>query len=226
MRKTAKVLVLEDSVCFIKSLNKILSRFGYVLDIANNIDEVANNVSLNYYDIFIVDVCQLKPHEFSILRSIRTQNRNIKILSLSERNQLDDRAKSLEEGANDYLIKPFMSNELIDRLNTLACYRTSLKNTEIQIGNIKVDTSIKKVQCMGSDIELTPSEYKIMEYIVLCKGRVISKSQLEDVLYEEDSNACSNVVEVIISNLRKKIKQYGVDSPIKTRRGFGYYAEI
>ncbi len=219
-----KVLLVESS-SFVNPLQKNLSYFGFSIDIVDQKDEVISYDAINNYDILVTDVNILKNCNFGILHKIRHRNQNIKILILSTDAQLEDRVRCLEAGVDDYIVVPFTFNEFIARLKTLAKRKILDEKKEISLGNVTICTSTKKVECMGCDVQLTPSEYKVMEYIILSRGRVISKNQLEEILYDEESYVCSNVVEVIVSNLRKKIKQLGVDPPIKTRRGFGYYVE-
>ena len=123
------------------------------------------------------------------------------------------------------MIKPFAFDELVARIKTLVRRRHEIKQSAIEIGQLTVDTAKRQARKDDQEISLTPAEYNLFEHLVLRRGRVISKSQLQNWLSNSDSEAVSNVVEVLVSNLRRKISRSGANRVIKTKRGFGYYVE-
>ena len=144
---------------------------------------------------------------------------------LSARDQVQDRVKGLEIGADDYLVKPFSFDELCARVHALVRRKYHEKNPTISVGNLILDTPGKRVSRNGDSINLTPSEYSLLEYLCLRRGIVVSQSQLVEHLYDSEAEVGSNVIEVLVSGLRKKIHLRGEEPIVRTRRGFGYVVE-
>jgi DNA-binding response OmpR family regulator len=166
---------------------------------------------------------EMSGHE--VLRQLRADGRDVHVLILSVKDQVQDRVLGLREGADDYLCKPFSFDELCARMEALVRRRYSSKNPVVTLGGLEIDTVGRRVTRDGEPVHLTPSEYTILEILARSCGRVFSKPQLADLLHESHADVTSNAIEVLVSSLRRKLQPDGSDSIIQTRRGFGYVIE-
>ena len=220
-----KVLVVEDSERLRRSLTQGLSRAGFTVDDAADGEE-AWDYALSYeFDVIVLDLMLPGMSGLELLEGLRDRGLNTHVIILSARDQVADRVKGLELGADDYLIKPFAFDELCARIHALVRRRYNEKNPRIQVGQIRLDTAGKSVTRNDKPIHLTPSEYSLLEYLCMRRGIVVSQSQLIGHLYNGDTDVSSNVIEVLVSGLRKKIHREGDLQVVKTRRGFGYVVE-
>lgn len=218
-----KVLVIEDSQKLQKSLKAGLRRLGYAVDVAAD-GEQGLAFALNYeYDVIVLDLMLPKKSGLEVLREIRQSKRSPEILVLSARDQTSDRVSGLEQGADDYLVKPFSFDELHARIQALVRRRFKQKSPLLQVGDLSIDTSLHVAYSGNENFSFTPTEMSILEYLALNRGRVISPEKLHAQIYDSSSYASKNSIEVHISGLRKKIRAAGIEEPIKTQRGFGYY---
>lgn len=217
-----KLLVVEDSERLRRALLEGLRRCGFTVDVAADGQEGLAFAATNDYDVILLDLMLPRLDGLTLLRKLRDAGRQMQVLILSAKDHVEDRVKGLELGADDYLIKPFAFEELVARIKVLVRRRHEIKTPEIRVGQIAIDITGRRVLANGETVSLTPAEYNVLEYLALRHGHVISKSQLRDQLYDSDSLAESNVIEVLISNIRKKVRKTGVDDVIKTKRGFGY----
>lgn len=217
-----KLLVVEDSERLRRALLEGLRRCGFTVDVAGNGQEGLAFAQTNDYDVILLDLMLPVLDGLSVLRKLRDSGRRAQVLILSAKDQVEDRVKGLELGADDYLTKPFAFEELVARIKVLVRRRHEIKSPEIRLGQLAIDMAGRRVQANGEEVSLTPAEYNLLEYLALRQGHVISKAQLRDQLYDSDSLAESNVIEVLISNIRKKVRHTGADDVIKTKRGFGY----
>ncbi|MGA8260886.1 MAG: response regulator transcription factor [Arenicellales bacterium] len=217
-----KLLVVEDSERLRRALLEGLRRCGFTVDIAADGEQGLAFAQTNDYDVILLDLMLPGLDGLSLLRELRDGGRRAQVLILSAKDQVEDRVKGLEVGADDYLIKPFAFEELVARIKVLVRRRHEIKSPEIKVGQVSIDMAGRMVKANGEAISLTPAEYNLLEYLALRHGHVISKSQLRDQLYDSDSLAESNVIEVLISNIRKKVRNTGAEDVIKTKRGFGY----
>ena len=220
-----KILVVEDSDRLRHALSEGLQRSGFVLDVAEDGQKGSIYAESFEYDVIILDLVLPKLDGLSLLKRLREEQNTAQILILSAKDEVRDRVRGLELGADDYMIKPFAFDELLARIKTLVRRRYQIKQSAIKVGRLTVDTAKRQARTNGKEIVLTPAEYNLLEHLALRRGRVISKSQLHNWLSSSDSEAVSNVVEVLVSNLRRKISSSGADRVIKTKRGFGYYVE-
>jgi len=220
-----KVLVIEDSQRLLRSLGQGLKREGYSVDLVADGREGWDFARLNDYDVIVLDLMLPGMDGLSILSKLRSTGKQTHVLILSAKDQVRDRVKGLQMGADDYLIKPFAFDELCARLNSLIRRRYGRKNPEVVLGTVAINRSTCQVLCNGEPVELTPGEYAIAECLALNRGRVMSKEQILDAVHDSDSCPGPSVVEVMVCTLRRKLRAKGASSVIKTRRGYGYYVE-
>ena len=218
-----KVLVIEDSKKLQKSLRAGLRRLGYAVDVATDGDEGINFAMHYDYDVIVLDLMLPKKSGFEVLKEIRQSNKNPEILILSARDQTQDRVDGLKRGADDYLVKPFSFDELHARIQALVRRRFNQKSPTLSIGQISIDTSLHIAFCGAESFPFTRTEMSILEYLALNRGRVISPEMLHNQIFDSSTFSSKNSIEVHISSLRKKIREQNLESPIKTKRGFGYF---
>lgn len=220
-----KVLVVEDSERLRRSLVEGLTRSGLVVDSAADGEEGLEFAMAYDHDVIVLDLMLPRMSGLELLTKLRDGGRQTHVLILSAKDQVQDRVTGLELGADDYLIKPFSFDELCARIHALVRRKYMEKSPKIEVGELVVDTAGKLVTRNGERIHLTPSEYSLLEYLVMRRGMVVSQSQLVDHLYDSDSEVESNVIEVLVSGLRKKIHRRSSEPIVRTRRGFGYIVE-
>ncbi|MGH8559136.1 MAG: response regulator transcription factor [Methylococcales bacterium] len=217
-----RVLIVEDETTLRQQLARYLSEKGFAVDQAENGKE-------GYYcgtefplDIAIIDLGLPDIPGIELIRRFRKQKREFPILILTARTRWQEKVEGLESGADDYLVKPFHYEELLARINALIRRSAGKAHPLISAGPIELDTVTQRVRVGGVDLELTAYEYKVLEYLMLNQGGVVSKSVLTDHIYDQDFDLDSNVIEVFIGRLRKKLDPDGVLHPIETLRGRGY----
>ena len=176
----------------------------------------------NDYDVIVLDVMLPGRDGFSILTEMRRKGRQSHVLMLTARDLVEDRIRGLNCGADDYLVKPFALGELIARIQALCRRSYSVKSPEVRIGHIVIDLSARSVTKAGAPVTLTPREYLVLEQLALRQGCVVSRSDIESHVYDENADLMSNVVDSTICTLRRKLDTPGETSHITTRRGLGY----
>ena len=158
----------------------------------------------------------------ALIRQLRKAGREFPVIVLTARGHWKDKVDGLESGADDYLAKPFVFEELLARVKALLRRSVGMSSATLAIGDFELDTATKQVCVAGKSIELTSYEYNTLEYLMTHKNKVVSKSELTEHLYEQDYDRDSNVIEVFIRRLRKKLDPEGTRNPILTQRGLGY----
>ena len=217
-----RVLVIEDDAGLRSQLVENLKGAGFVVDAATDGDEGVYYGREYDYDAAVVDLGLPKRNGISVIQALRGDGRRFPILILTARVRWQDKVNGLEAGADDYLTKPFHMEELRARLNALMRRAAGHASPVITVGPFALDTMRKEVRVAGAVIELTAFEYRVLEYLVLNAARVVSKTELTDHLYEQDYDRDSNVIEVFIGRLRRKLDPDGALNPIRTVRGQGY----
>ena len=220
-----KILIVEDSQRLLRSLGQGLSKLGYAVDLAGDGDDGLAFAETYDYDVIVLDLMLPGLPGLEVLRRLRTGGKSAHILILSARDRVEDRVKGLQMGADDYLVKPFAFDELCARIQALVRRRHQAKNPTVRLGSLEIDTARRQVLRRGQPVHLTPSEYRLLEFLAYQPGRIFSQEQLVEHLRRSDSDASSNVIEVLVSGLRKKIHVKGEPPILRTRRGFGYLVE-
>ena len=215
-----RILVVEDEPDLLSSLAKALREEGYAVDTAADGEEGLFKAESWDYDAIVLDVMLPRRDGWAVLKSLR-ESKKTPVLMLTARDGTKDRVRGLDTGADDYLVKPFDLMELLARLRALIRRSSGTASSEIEIGKIKINTAARTVHNAGGEIALTAREYALLEYLALRRGEVVTRSTLYEHLFDENDSTFSNLLDVHVSNLRKKL---GADV-ITTRRGHGYCIE-
>ena len=216
-----KLLIIEDEETMQKILRKVFHKLGYTVDSAFDGEEALDLYFSNTYALIVLDLNLPKMDGMDILKEIRTDNKEVPVLILSARSEVKDKVNGLDEGANDYLAKPFHIDELEARVRALLRRNFKTSDSIIEIGEVKADTISKKIYVAGEEISLSKKEYGILEYLFLRKGEVITSAEMIEHIWERDTEDAFNSLKVRLSELRKKLP----DNFIKNIRGHGYYVE-
>jgi two-component system copper resistance phosphate regulon response regulator CusR len=220
-----RVLVIEDSERLRRSLRHGLEQLGWEVESAANGDDGMNLLKERDPDAVVLDLMLPGLPGIDVLRRVRSLGSRAQILILSARDRVEDRVRGLEAGADDYLVKPFSFDELCARLQALMRRAHAREETRILVGPVAVDTAAKRAFKDGEPLHLTPSEYAVLELLVLRRGRVTSQEQILDRLYHGSTDVTSNIVEVLVSGLRRKLQTPDGAGLIQTRRGHGYVVD-
>jgi two-component system response regulator PhoP len=217
-----RVLIVEDDPGLRDALSEQLRSAGFVVDVSADGREGLYFGEEFPLDLAIIDLGLPEIPGLELIRRLRDSGRDFPILVLTARSDWKDKVEGLEAGADDYLTKPFHSAELMARVNALIRRAGGHAQPEIHFGPLSVDLSSQRVQMNGSEIELTSFEFKVLQYLVMHPGEVVTKSALTEHIYEEDAERDSNVIEVFIGRLRRKLDPQGSLNLIETLRGRGY----
>jgi two-component system response regulator PhoP len=221
-----RVLVIEDEPQIRSQLVDRLQATGYVVDASGDGEEGLYFGNEYPIDIAIVDLGLPKIAGIDIVRRWRQADRRFPILILTARGRWQDKVQGLEAGADDYLVKPFEMEELLARVRALIRRSSGWAEPVLTSGPILLDTSSQTVKVNGTAVDLTAYEYRLLEYLMLHAGEVVSKSELTDHLYAEDDDRDSNVLEVLVARLRRKLDPDRSYGPIQTLRGRGYLVRL
>ena len=217
-----RILVVEDEDAIRDSLKAQLTAAGFAVDVAAN-GEDGLWAGLEYpLDVAIIDLGLPKLPGLEVIRRLRAQNRTFPILVLTARDRWQDKVEGLDAGADDYVAKPFHFEEVLARVQALMRRTGGWATPELTCGPYILDTRRQRMTLNGSPIELTNYEYRLVEQLMLHAGKVLSKTELSERMYEEDVQRDSNVLEVFMMRLRRKLDPQDQLKPIETVRGRGY----
>jgi DNA-binding response OmpR family regulator len=217
-----RILVVEDHASLARSIANGLREEGFAVDLTADGDEAMQWSKLNPYDCIVLDVMLPGKDGWTVLQHVRRQGSNVPVLMLTARDAVDDRVKGLNLGADDYLVKPFAWEEMLARVRALVRRGHDKKTPTIQVGDLEIDTASKSVKRSGRPIALSGREYALLEYLAHREGRVVSRGEIWDHIYDQADETTSNVVDVYIGYLRNKIDRDFPTKLIHTRRGLGY----
>lgn len=217
-----RVLLVEDDPALQVSLSEILRNAGYAVDVTGDGIEGLFFGEEYPLDLAIIDLGLPGMPGLEVIRKLRQQERQFPILILTARAEWQDKVEGLESGADDYLTKPFHPEELKARVGALLRRSAGHAQPLIELGPLKIDLTSQRVHRDEQEIELTTYEYKVFEYLLMHPDEVVTKTVLSEHIYEEDADRDSNVIEVFVGRLRRKIDPDGAMSPIETLRGRGY----
>jgi two-component system response regulator PhoP len=217
-----RLLIIEDDNTLRESLAAKLTESGFAVEQAADGKE-GLYFALEYpIDLAIVDLGLPEMSGLEIIREVRKQGKSFPILILTARDRWEDKVDGLDAGADDYVVKPFQFEEVIARVNALVRRSGGWASSEMIAGPVSLDLSRQELKVDDAPIELTSFEYKIIEYLMVRAGQVISKTELTERLYDQDFERDSNVIEVFVGRLRKKLDPDNTIKPIETLRGRGY----
>ncbi len=217
-----RVLIVEDYAPLRAAVAKALRESGYSVDEAADGEAGFWRASSEEYDLIVLDLMLPRLDGLEVLRRLRGEGRDAHVLILTARDRVEDRVQGLDLGADDYLVKPFAMDELLARVRALVRRGYVQKSPLLCIGHVEINTNDHGVRVSGEPIELTAKEYALLEYLALRKGQVVSRMDIWRHVYDEHSSATSNVVDVYIGYLRRKIERPDRSKLIHTRRGEGY----
>lgn len=217
-----RILVVEDHDRLGSTLRDMLVKNKYAVDWVVDGEAGLFHGREYDYDLAIIDLGLPKMDGVELIKELRGLGKSFPILILTARSNWQDKVMGLESGADDYLVKPFINEELLARMNALLRRSAGMSSPEIRLGELSLNTARKELKYQGKLIELTSFEYNCLEYLVLNRDKVISKTELTEHLYDQDFDRDSNVIEVFIGRLRKKIDPDNSIKPILTVRGQGY----
>lgn len=217
-----RILIAEDE----KSLNRIIAKqlkaAGYSVDCCFNGEEAYDLISMTDYDAAVFDVMMPRTDGFTLLKRLRSEGNNLPVLFLTARDSIEDRVEGLDIGADDYLVKPFAFEELLARLRVIIRKNSVSKSNVIVVADLSVDIANRKVTRNGVNISLSAKEYELLQYLAINNGIVLSREKIEDHIWNYDYEGGTNVVDVYIRYLRKKIDDGFDKKLIHTVRGMGY----
>lgn len=217
------LLIIEDSQRLQNSLRRGLTSLNYVVDSALDGHEGLSYINSKDYDLIILDLMLPKIDGLTVLKELRNAQKITPVLILSAKDEIEDRVKGLEFGADDYLCKPFAFDELVARIKTLTRRNTKQKSPLLSHKGLTINFSLKEVLVNQKTVSLTPVEYLILERLLLNLDVVISYANLTDKLSDVDGFVSQNTLEAHVSAIRKKLKKQGITDFVQTRRGFGYF---
>ncbi|MFT5287125.1 MAG: DNA-binding response OmpR family regulator [Planctomycetota bacterium] len=222
-----RILVVEDSKVLRDYVAKALKASGYAVDVAEQGDDglaLALDVS---YDAIVLDIMLPALDGISVLKKLREAGRDTPILFLSAKDTVEDRVQGLRKGADDYLVKPFELDELLARVEVLCRRRYDRHQSGLQVGDLELDSTTKQVSRAGHILDLPAREFALLELLMAREGDTISRSEIEEHIYDDLASPMSNVVDSAIYALRRKIAVHPDLPPlIHTRRGMGYVLEL
>jgi two-component system response regulator PhoP len=216
------ILIVEDEARLREGLRDRLRKQGHVVEAAADGEEGLYYGQEYPLDLAVIDIGLPKLSGLELIRRFRANGRHFPILVLTARRNWQDKVEGLETGADDYLVKPFRFEELQARMNALLRRASGWSKPVIECGPIALDTGKQIITVSGAPVELTAFEYRVLEYLMLHAGQVVSKAELTDNIYAQDFDRNSNVLEVFIGRLRRKLDPDNSIHPIETLRGRGY----
>ncbi len=220
-----RILVIEDNQRLSAALATGLGDAGHTVEVAGD-GAAGLRIGLEArHDAIVLDLMLPELDGMSVLRRLRNHGVGTPVLILSARDTVPDRIGGLDQGADDYLIKPFAFDELLARLRALVRRHLNAASNQITIDDLIIDTEAHTVERAGRPVTLSAREYAILEYLALRRGRVVTREQLLDALYLPGDAPASNVVDVYVSQLRRKLEDGGAHRLLHTRRGLGYVLE-
>jgi two-component system, OmpR family, response regulator PhoP len=221
-----RVLLVEDEPALLSQLKAEFSKAGFACDTSDNGEEALFLGRETTYDLAVVDIGLPGIDGITVIKHWREEGIKFPALILTARGLWQDKVAGLEAGADDYVAKPFQIEEVLARANALIRRSAGFASPKMQLGPLSLDTGAKQASVDGRPLTLTAFEYNALEYLALRSGQVVSKTELTEHLYDQDFDRDSNVIEVFIARLRKKLDPDNNIKPISTLRGRGYRFEL
>ena len=220
-----KILVVEDERDLNRIITKHLKRNNYSVDSCFDGEEALDFVSYSDYDLIITDIMMPNVDGYEFIKRLRESKNNTPVIMLTAKDTLEDKIVGLDSGADDYIVKPFEFDELFARIWVLMRRNYGLATNVIQVDDIVLDISKKQVTRNGENIGLTGKEYEVLEYLMKNKESILSRDQILNHVWDYNYDGASNIVDVIIKNIRKKLDNGTDKTIIYTKRGLGYFVK-
>src|ERR1700691_3518050 len=217
-----RLLLGEDDARIARFIAKGLREQTYAVDVVGTGEEALYQAAINTYDIIILDVMIPEPNGFAVLKELRDARQRMPVLMLTARDAVEDRIEGLDRGADDYLTKPFEFRELLARLRALLRRPSGLQPAQIVVADLVVNTAAQTVSRAGKQISMTAKEYALVEYLARNAGRVVGRAEIAEHVWDEEFDPFSNLIEVYVNRVRRKINTKEFKPLLHTRRGAGY----
>jgi DNA-binding response OmpR family regulator len=217
-----RVLVVEDYELLRDSISQGLREAGFAVDAASDGEQGWWHAQAGSFDVVVLDLMLPRMDGLSLLKKLRQKKIESHVLILTAKDTTEDRIKGLDLGADDYLVKPFAFGELLARVRALIRRKYDSKSPVIQVEDLELDTLGRTARRAGEKVELSAKEYALLELLANRVGQVVTRTEIWEHIYDSQADAMSNVVDVFIGHLRKKIEREGLPRLIHTRRGMGY----
>lgn len=220
-----KILVVEDEKDLNRVITKHLKKNNYSVDSCFDGEEALDYISYGEYDLIITDIMMPKIDGYGFIKQLRNDKNSTPVIMLTAKDSLDDKILGLDSGADDYIVKPFEFDELLARMRVLMRRNYGFATNIIQVDDVVLDISKKLVTRSGESIVLTGKEYEVLEYLFKNKMGIISREQILNHVWDYDYEGASNIIDVIIKNIRKKLDVGSKKPIIHTKRGLGYFVK-
>ena len=217
-----RILVVEDEKDLNNIITKHLKKNNFSVDSVFNGEEALEYLDYGTYDLIILDIMLPKVNGYEVIKKLRENKNETAVWMLTARDSIEDKIKGLDLGADDYLIKPFDFGELLARIRALVRRKYGNTSNTMEIDDLCIDIAKKTVVRGGKNIELTGKEYEVLEYLIQNKGHVLSRDKIRDSVWDYGYEGESNIIDVLIKNIRKKIDIGNSKQLIHTKRGLGY----
>lgn len=213
-----RLLVVEDEPDLAATLRKALAEEGFAVDVVGDGEEALWQAESVAYDAIVLDLMIPGIDGWEVVRQLRAKDNRSPVLVLTARDATTDKVRALDSGADDYLTKPFTLNELVARIRALIRRAAGLPSPVLRVGDIQIETSARRVTRAGIEVDLAAKEYALLEFLVLHRGTLVTRAMLYEHIYDDRDDSMSNVVDVYVARLRKKLGH----EVITTYRGAGY----
>lgn len=222
------VLIVEDEKSLATEIAEFLKSESFLCDLAYTGIEASEKIAINLYDFVLLDLGLPDYNGLDLLREARKNNSEASFIIITARGAVDDKVKGLDLGADDYLAKPFALIELLSRINAVARRKFKIVNEDIRLSDFTMQLQSRKLTCKNQEVDLTKKEYDLLNYLVINKGKVLTRQQLYEHIWGNilDDQYDSNFIDVHIKNLRKKLNQHAPAPWLETVRGVGYIVKI
>jgi two-component system, OmpR family, copper resistance phosphate regulon response regulator CusR len=218
-----RLLLVEDDSRIARFVAKGLREQAYAVDVATNGEDALYQAAINSYDLIVLDVLIPGKNGFEVCRELRRAGHKVPILMLTARDAVEDRIAGLDHGADDYLTKPFEFRELLARLRALSRRSAEIRPAQISVADLLLDTGAQSVSRGGRVIALTTKEYALLEFLARNAGRVVGRAEIAEHVWDESFDPFSNLIEVYVNRIRRKIDSNSTKPLLHTRRGAGYF---
>lgn len=218
-----RILVVEDEKDLNRVITKHLKKNNYSVDSCFDGEEALDYISYGEYDLIITDIMMPKIDGYGFIKQLRNDKNSTPVIMLTAKDSLDDKILGLDSGVDDYIVKPFEFDELLARIRVLMRRNYGFATNIIQVDDVVLDISKKQVTRSGESIVLTGKEYEVLEYLFKNKMGIISREQILNHVWDYDYEGASNIIDVIIKNIRKKLDVGSKKPIIHTKRGLGYF---